>query len=133
MLGSSRMYSTPTSREPICVARRMRCASPPLSVSAERPSVRYSSPTFTRNDSRSRTSLRMGPAMSRDTCGSVSTKWKNSSASATGMATTWPMDRPPMVTARLSGRSRAPWQMPQGRVLMYSSSISRTESLLLSR
>ena len=34
MLGSSRMYSTPVRPEPICVARRMRCASPPESVAA---------------------------------------------------------------------------------------------------
>ena len=34
MDGSSRTYSTPTSREPICVASRMRCASPPESVCA---------------------------------------------------------------------------------------------------
>ena len=34
--GSSRMYSTPTSDEPIWVARRIRCASPPLSVAAAR-------------------------------------------------------------------------------------------------
>ena len=33
--GSSRMYSTPTSRDPICVASRMRCASPPDSDSAD--------------------------------------------------------------------------------------------------
>ena len=42
----------------------MRCASPPDSDSAERPSVRYSSPTSLRNRSRSRTSLRMGAAIS---------------------------------------------------------------------
>ena len=34
--GSSRMYSTPISFEPIWVARRIRCASPPESESAER-------------------------------------------------------------------------------------------------
>ena len=32
MLGSSRMYSTPVRPEPICVASRMRCASPPARV-----------------------------------------------------------------------------------------------------
>ncbi len=34
--GSSRMYSTPTSDDPICVASRIRCASPPDSVAAAR-------------------------------------------------------------------------------------------------
>ncbi len=40
MEGSSRTYSTPRSLEPICVARRMRCASPPESVAAERSRLR---------------------------------------------------------------------------------------------
>ena len=31
ILGSSKIYNTPTNCEPICVARRMRCASPPES------------------------------------------------------------------------------------------------------
>ena len=34
MLGSSQTYSTPIRLEPICVASRMRCASPPESVPA---------------------------------------------------------------------------------------------------
>ncbi len=38
--GSSRTYKTPRRREPICVARRMRCASPPESVAAERSRLR---------------------------------------------------------------------------------------------
>ena len=38
--GSSRMYKTPTSPDPICVARRIRCASPPESVVAVLPNVR---------------------------------------------------------------------------------------------
>src|SRR6478609_449208 len=33
--GSSSTYITPVSPDPICEARRMRCASPPESVSAE--------------------------------------------------------------------------------------------------
>ncbi len=40
MDGSSRMYMTPTSPEPIWLASRMRCASPPDSVSALRLSDR---------------------------------------------------------------------------------------------
>ena len=38
--GSSRMYMTPTRLEPIWVASRIRCASPPESVRAERASER---------------------------------------------------------------------------------------------
>ena len=37
---SSKKYMTPTSPEPIWLASRMRCASPPESVSALRSSVR---------------------------------------------------------------------------------------------
>ena len=40
ILGSSRMYSTPVSPEPIWVASRIRCASPPDSVAAVRLTVR---------------------------------------------------------------------------------------------
>ena len=38
--GSSRMYRTPISVVPICVASRIRCASPPDSVTLVRSSVR---------------------------------------------------------------------------------------------
>ena len=38
--GSSSTYSTPTNPEPICVASRIRCASPPDSVAAARSSER---------------------------------------------------------------------------------------------
>ena len=40
ILGSSKIYNTPTKPEPICVARRIRCASPPESVPAARSKVR---------------------------------------------------------------------------------------------
>ena len=40
MLGSSSTYSTPISPEPICVASRIRCASPPDRVLAVRSRVR---------------------------------------------------------------------------------------------
>ncbi len=43
------MYATPTRPEPICVARRIRCASPPDRVPvARRECSRYSSPTSSR-------------------------------------------------------------------------------------
>jgi hypothetical protein len=43
------------------------------------------------------------------------------------------MLRPPTFTARLSGRSRAPWQAGQGRTDMYSSIRSREWSESVSR
>ena len=61
--GSSRMYSTPTSPAPICVARRMRCASPPESVPAPRARVRYPTPTSTRNLRREEISVTARSAM----------------------------------------------------------------------
>ena len=45
--------------EPICVARRMRCDSPPESVVALRARLRYPSPTLARKPSRARISLRI--------------------------------------------------------------------------
>ena len=49
--------------QPICPARRIRCDSPPESVGAVRSSVRYSSPTLTRNPSRPRISLSTSAAI----------------------------------------------------------------------
>ena len=40
MLGSSSTYITPVKPEPICEAKRMRCASPPDKVSALRDRLR---------------------------------------------------------------------------------------------
>ncbi len=64
MLGSSRIYSTLTSSEPICVAKRMRWLSPPDNVAERRSSERYSRPTSTRNPSLVRISLMISWAMS---------------------------------------------------------------------
>ena len=50
MEGSSKTYKTPVNLEPICVARRIRCASPPDKVPDERFSVRYSKPTLFKKD-----------------------------------------------------------------------------------
>ena len=43
------------------------------------------------------------------------------------------MPRPPTFTARLSGRSRAPWHSGHGRTDMYSSIFSRDHSESVSR
>ena len=40
ILGSSKIYATPTRPEPICVASRIRCASPPDRVPVARDNVR---------------------------------------------------------------------------------------------
>src|SRR5437762_951201 len=126
------MYSTPTSRLPIWDASRMRWASPPESESADRPRVRYSSPTFLRNRRRSFTSFRIGRAMPGSSppaprplprSGTLS---KNASASLTGSSTTSPMLFPCTSTERLSGLSRLPPHVGHGCSSMNSPSCSRT-------
>ncbi len=62
--GSSSTYRTPISFEPICVARRMRCDSPPERDAAPRERFRYPIPTLSRKRRRSRISLRIFPAIS---------------------------------------------------------------------
>ena len=63
MLGSSRMYSTFTSFDPICVASLILWLSPPESEAVARSSDRYSSPTSRRKDTLSRSSFRISRAM----------------------------------------------------------------------
>ena len=111
--GSSRTYSTPTSPEPICEAKRIRWASPPDSVAADRSSERYSSPTSQRNRNRTLISLRI--------CSAIiawrSSRWRSMSRSvdsAIDSAHSWWMLSPSMVTASASGLSRAPPHVPHG-------------------
>ena len=59
MDGSSSTYKTPVNREPICVASRMRCASPPDNVPAARVNVKYSKPTLSKNSRRSLISFKI--------------------------------------------------------------------------
>ena len=63
MLGSSRIYSTFTSLDPIWVASLIRWLSPPESEEVALSSERYSRPTSSRNDTLSRSSFRMSLAM----------------------------------------------------------------------
>jgi hypothetical protein len=112
----------------------MRCDSPPDSVPALRPRVRYSSPTSRRNTRRSRISFRIGPAISGSTPPATPRPMgipsKKATASSTGMSTTSPILRPESRTERLSGLSRRPPQSRQGISTRNSSSWERTASLL---
>ena len=126
------MYSTPTSDEPICVASRMRWASPPDSVAAARSIDRYPTPTFSRNCSRS--------SISRSTSRAIRRSWSESSRSRThssarraDSAVKWWIAVSPISTARDSGRSRAPLHSGHGRRVMYSSIFSRAQSESVSR
>ena len=51
ILGSSNTYNTPVKWDPIWVASLIRCASPPDKVPALLDRVKYSNPTFCKNDS----------------------------------------------------------------------------------
>ena len=112
--GSSSTYSVPTSAAPSEVARLMRCASPPDSVDDRRSSVRYSSPTSLRNDSRRLISFRILSAIAVSFSDSASVV-KNCCASRTVSAATRSMVRCATLTSRASRRSRAPPQSGQVR------------------
>ena len=57
------MYKTPLKFDPIWVAKRIRCASPPDNDPATRSKVKYSSPTLFKKLKRSLISLMMGLAI----------------------------------------------------------------------
>ena len=132
MLGSSRMYSTPCNPDPICVASRMRCASPPDSVSALRDSVRYSSPTSSMNFSRALISRRIG-SLIIDFVLSSRSPAKNSVSFTTDMAVISAMLSPPTRTDSASFLSRRPLQTGHGRLRMNRSMSLLTQSLDVSR
>ena len=101
------------SEEPICVASRMRCASPPDSEPALRARVRYSSPTLLRKPSRERISLRISLAIISSVLFSFKFSKKSTSA-LTESAHSSLMFSPPTVTASDSFFSRRPPQVGQG-------------------
>jgi len=112
----------------------MRWLSPPESVPEARASVRYSSPTSTRNLSRSRISLSTRTAISFCLALSASGNCVNHSpARLTDMSATSPMWRPPTRTHSASGLSRWPLQAAQGMSVKYLAISSRAQSLSVSR
>ena len=130
--GSSRIYSTPISEEPIWVARRIRWLSPPDKVDAALDKVRYCRPTSIKNCSRD--------LISRTICSAISAKLPssfNSSINAMalrmGIRQKSIMPIPPTVTARAISDRRSPWQLGQGAVDMHSSSSFRAASDWVSR
>ena len=131
--GSSRMYRTPTRPDPIWVARRMRCDSPPDSVFADRLSVRYPRPTSFRKLSLALISLVtiLLIFLSRS-LSSVSNFSKNSSACTTERSVSSMMFLPPTVTASTVSLSLRPLQTGHSSsvimslilLLMYSELVS---------
>ncbi len=104
---------TPTRLEPICVASLIRCASPPDSDRAERDSDRYPMPTFSRKARRSEISRTIRRAIARSVS-VISSEAIHSPAPRADISLYSAMLIPPTLTARLSGRSRAPSQSGQG-------------------
>ena len=125
MLGSSRMYNTPISDEPICVASLILWLSPPESVPLERFNVKYSRPTLFKKANLSQISLITGLAI---ICSLVENSkfLKNSKLSTILKSQTSKMFIPPTVTAKASRFNRLPLQSGQwcSRITL---SISRFE------
>src|SRR5659263_133452 len=122
MDGSSKMYSTPIKPEPICVARRIRCASPPERVADERFSVMYSSPTSTRNSSRAMISFKIGLDMAV-CCVPNETDSRYALHFRIGRHVISKIFRFPTVTERLSLFSLAPLHTVHGWTVIYLSLI----------
>ena len=119
--GSSRMYSTPTRLDPICVASRMRCASPPESVRRAAREREVAEPDV----------VEEGEALARSRAGCARRSCdrsrrargarRTSAPRAPTSARTESMLSPPTVTASDSGCRRAPWQAGHARSAMYCS------------
>ncbi len=132
MLGSSSIYSTPIRLDPICVASRIRWASPPDRLPVARSSVRYSMPTSARNVSRARISLRICAAIFNSVSFNVMDS-KKRCASLIEYDVTRSIDVSATRTARLSGRSRLPPHVSHTRLVMKRSIHSRISSDFVSR
>ena len=123
--GSSSTYITPVKPLPIWLAKRIRCASPPDKVSAERESDKYSKPTLVKNLRRLLISLTilsaiasLAPVNSSDS--------KKVSANFSGTSQTSWMFLLPTFTWRASLRKRVPAQSGQLCEFKYFASSSRT-------
>ena len=107
--GSSRTYKTPRSFEPICVARRMRCASPPDSVAEIAPDSNNPTPRPSKNQADCESPpppARRFAARVREASNSSTV----SSARVIDMAVNSAIATPFTCTARLDGFKPLPWQ-----------------------
>ena len=125
MDGSSNTYMTPVKPLPIWLAKRMRCASPPDRVSAERDKDKYSKPTLVKNFKRLLISFTILSAMANlaPVNSSVS---KKVSANFKGTSQTSCMFLLPTFTKRAALRKRVPLQSGQVFELRYLANSSRT-------
>ena len=115
ILGSSKIYNTPVSALPICVARRMRWLSPPERVTAVRVSVRYPSPTFRKKPKRLLISLIIASAIRCSVAlNPAFTSSINSQSLSTGSSQTSQIFLPLTRTDNASFFKRLPPQPSQG-------------------
>ena len=126
MLGSSRMYSTPTSAEPICVARRMRCASPPRQRGRGALQREIADADVVEEGEALADLLDDASADEALRVAELQAPCRKPSASRTLISVKSLMLRSPSVTARLVGLSRAPLHSGHGLSAMYSSIFWRT-------
>ena len=125
--GSSKIYRTPVSDEPSCDASRILCASPPASVGAARSSVKYPSPTSSKNLRRFSISFNTRATIS---CWRLANRslLKNSRVSDTDILLISPIFFPPILTNNASCFNRIPLQTRHGLSEIYFSISRRTES-----
>src|SRR3989344_9490083 len=122
---------TPDRPEPICVARRTLCASPPARVVEERSSVRYSSPTSIKNCNLTETSFKSGRATSAKSFffeKSENIFLMKASAASESSEEISEMFLPSIKTERASGLRRLPKQAGHGSKVMYLSTSARVHS-----
>ena len=130
ILGSARIYKTPVSALPICVASLMRWLSPPDKVDALRDKVRYPKPTLRKKLSLLSISLIM---LSAIICSVAVKKEKSAKAetSSTAISQTSAIFLPPTVTANASFFSLFPLHIGQSEVRIYLSISHFTPSELV--
>ena len=130
--GSSSTYITPVKPLPIWEAKRIRCASPPDNVSAERESDKYSSPTLVKNRRRFWISMTILSAIASLAPVNLSVSKKVSACLSGILQTSW-IFCPPTFTWRASMRKRVPAHSGQLWLFRYFASSSRTADESLSR
>src|SRR3989338_2249118 len=122
---------TPDRPEPICVARRTLCASPPAKVVEERSSVKYSSPTSIKNCNLAETSFKSGRATSAKSFffeKSENIFFMKVSVASDAWEEISEIFLPAIKPARASGLRRLPKQAGHGSKVIYLSTSARVHS-----
>ena len=120
ILGSSNIYSTPVSPEPIWVAKRIRCASPPDKLPALLDNVKYSNPTSSKNCKRLFNSFSIWSAIILSLLFNCN-EFKKSFILSIDISVNSFIFLSPTFTDKLSFFSLAPWQVWHALSLIYIS------------